>query len=186
MRSLLVLIALFASSCTASQPAREYVDADTAATISVANRSWVFARERSDLAVHAQDYITVTPVQINRNGVRVLYLYCQPWSTIDRRDNTAVVPPNVKLALQADDRRVELPTQVTDIRKLGFGSAPVAAPNNSAEIRVQAIDVDLLRFIVSAAQLRIALSGDSTEYFLLWRDGSAAAADFLARVETQQ
>jgi hypothetical protein len=176
---------LLLAGCASAPQTREYVDNDTAATISVSNDSWIFARERPDLAVHAQDYITMTPVQVNRAGRRVVYLYCQLWSTIDRRRDTSIVPPKSELAIVADDRRIVLPQSGTDVRSLGMGHIPVPPPNSAAEIRVVAIDLDLLRSIATADQVRVALNMEHvTDYFLTWRNGQAAVLDFLRHIET--
>ena len=47
--------------------------------------SLVFARERPELAVHARDYITLVPLDVNRMGKHSLYFYVYVWSTIDKR-----------------------------------------------------------------------------------------------------
>ena len=181
--SLLPIIALFALSACASAPISEYMDNDTAATITIASGSFVFARERTDLAIHAQDYITITPVQVNRSGQRTVYLYCQLWSTIDRRFDKEIVPSQSQLALIANDRRVDLPTTATDIRPLGFGHWPIENPTKSTEIRVVAIDAEFLRFIVDATERRIALTSDGlTNYFLPWRENRKRLQEFLARI----
>jgi hypothetical protein len=180
----LLMVALTVSSCASENPSRQYVDEDTAATIIVAGDSYVFARERPDLAVHAQDYATVTPVQVNRGGQRVLYLYCEFWSTIDRRGDKAILPEQSSLAIVADDRRFELPNRNSNIRQLGFGRAPIDAQKN-AETRVLAIDTEWLHFMLAAAQVRIDLTAEGvTDYFLLWRSGRKSAEEFLRRMDT--
>jgi hypothetical protein len=129
----------------------------------------------------------MTPVQVNRAGKRVLYLYCQLWSTIDRRRDSAIVPPNSELALIADDRRVVLPPSTTDMRRLGFSHAPVASPNSAVELRIVPIDVELLRSIATAHEIRVALKAEGlTEYFLTWRNGQTDLLKFLHRVEAGQ
>jgi hypothetical protein len=178
------ILAATLSACIGTAKTREYLDNDTAVSVIVAASGWVFAREHPDLAVYAQDYITVTPVQLNRNGQRTLYLYCQLWSTIDRRNDKTFLPAKAQLALIADDRRIPLPDIATDTHRLGFGRPPVDAPSRATEIRALAIDIDLFRFIADADQLRVALDiDDTTEYFLLWRDGRANARDFLQHAE---
>jgi hypothetical protein len=177
------MLALLMLAACSTHKAREYLDPQTAATITVAGRGWVFARERTDLAVHAQDYITITPVQLNRNGQRTLYLYCHVWSTIDRLADKSVTPKNAALALLADDRRIPLPVQIAEPRKLGFGRAPVAIPNKAAELRALPIDPELLGFIAHADRLRISVTtGESIDYFLLWRDGREATEEFLRQI----
>lgn len=182
LRKILAASALL-TSCATQQGVDQYLDSATAVTVTVAKHGWIFARERPDLAVHARDYITLTPVQANRNGQRTIYLYCQVWSTIDRVDDAPILTKDVDLALIADDRRVQLPKQAADPRRFGFGQVPVVAPNKAVEVRLLAVDMELLRFIVNANATKIALgTGESAEYFLLWRDARAAVSAFIESI----
>ena len=58
------------AGCASEQPAgpREYLDERTAATITVAGESMVFAYDRPDLGVNARDYVTLTAVDVNTAG----------------------------------------------------------------------------------------------------------------------
>jgi hypothetical protein len=180
IQTIWLLVVVLVACATTTAP-REYIDNDTAATVTVASAAFVFARERPDLAIHAQDYVTITPVQVNRAGQRVTYLYCQLWSTIDRRRNKTVVSEKSELALVADDRRVELPRNA-DIRRLGLGHSPVAEIGG-AEIRVAAVNNELLHFALNADQLRIGITNEGVmEYFLPWKDGRKSAQQFLRRI----
>jgi len=181
--SWLLLIALALDSCASTVAPLEYLDNGTAATVTVAARSIVFARERPDLAAHAQDYVNITPLQVNRGGQRVLYLYCQMWSTIDRRDSQAVVPPNAAIALLADDRRTVLSAGATNVHSLGLARAPVDPPVRNAEVRVAIVDTELLRFLISADRIRVVMTiGDVHEYFALWKDERASVKTFVDRI----
>ena len=64
---------------------REYLDEKTAATVTVCGAALVFARERPELAVHARDYLTLVPVDVNRAGHARQYFYGYAWSTVDKR-----------------------------------------------------------------------------------------------------
>jgi hypothetical protein len=187
MRRLALLFVSIVAGCATPHAAREYLDNDTAATVTVAQRGWIFARERPDLAVHAQDYVTITPVQTNRNGQRTIYLYCHVWSTIGRLGHATAIPANAELTLIADDRPVTLTRHTATLRALGFGKEPVPTPNDAAELRAVKVDADLLRFLINAEQLRVAVkTGAEVEYFLPWRDGRDAAAAFLDHVAAQR
>jgi len=180
--SSIALVGLLIAACSASPTSREYLDESTAATITVANEGWVFARPRTDLAIHAQDYITITPVQVNRNGERRLYLYCQLWSTIDRRQNQRILPEGAELALLVDDRTIALAGNTPELRRLGFGKEPVRAPNNLAEIRVQPVDADMLRFMVTADRIEVMMKNETaTDRFALWRGDRTSIEAFLRR-----
>lgn len=185
MRATILSIAIVLTGCSTST-VREYLDDETAATVSVSTDSWIFARERPDLAVNARDYVTVTPVQTNRGGQRTLYLYCQLWSTIDRRRDKSIVPSTAALALAADDRRFPLPSGAPDLRRLGFGRAPVEREHPGAEIRLAVIDIDALRFLSGANELKVTAAGDEMDYFLPWKIDRSPLLDFLHRVEATQ
>lgn len=181
--TLAALFGLLIAACLATPNVREYLDESTAATITVATEGWIFARPRTDLAAHAQDYVTITPVQVNRSGERRIYLFCQLWSTIDRRSGQRIAPENAQLALLADDRQLDLSKPAVDLRRLGFGHDPVPAPNNLAEIRVQPADADLLRFMIEAERLEVLMKNETTtDRFTLWRDGREAASNFLRQI----
>ena len=168
--SILLAALCIVAGCSSTPPAKEYLDGETAATITIGAPSIVMARDRFDLAVHARDYITLTPVQVNRAGRRNLYLHCQIWSTIDRRADKAVIPSSAELALLADDRRFPLPNSAADLRALGFGASPIEPASSATEVRMLGIDIDALRFLTRTDRLRIALTQDkTTEYFELWR-----------------
>jgi hypothetical protein len=162
-----------------SSPGREYLDESTAATIVVANGGWVFARERSDLAIHAQDYITLTPVSVNRSGAKIQYLYCQVWSTIDRRQSDSLLPDQATLTLIADDRTLKLSRDEVDLRKAGFGQPPIAAPNRAAEISLVTIEPEFIRFMAQAQNVRIAMNfGVNSDSFYSWREARNAFIAF--------
>jgi hypothetical protein len=181
MRSSILLALIFlAAACGHAPRVREYLDESTAATITASEQGWIFARERSDLAVHARDYITITPVLVNRGGTRVMYLYCQLWSTIDWRRDKSLVAAKNELALLADDRRLPLISAADTLRQLGFGHSPVDTSSQTEDLRVVRIDADFLRFMVNASQLRIAVSqGDVSHYYSLWKSGRDDARVFI-------
>lgn len=181
MRSvILIFLILLTAACSHAPAVREYLDESTAATITVGEEGWIFARERSDLAVHARDYITMTPVLVNRSGARAMYLYCQLWSTIDRRGDNALVSAKSNLALLADDRRLELTIGAGAARQLGFGHSPVGKTSQTEDLRIVRIDAEFLRFMTNASQLRIVISHEGvSQYYEVWKSGRDDARIFL-------
>ena len=81
--ALLVPLGAARAGAADSEAVREYVDEVTAVSITVSLDSLVFARERSDLAANARDYITLAPLEINRTGRRALFWSGDRWSTTD-------------------------------------------------------------------------------------------------------
>ena len=134
------------------------------------------------MAIHAQDYVTATPVQTNRNGRRTLYLYCHFWSTIDTLHRGTIVPTQAELALVVDDRRIAIPNAAPDLRQLGFGHEPVDSPNKYAELRVALVDADLLKYIADASDVRIAVTVDGlTDYLETWQPAKWAFTRFASQ-----
>ncbi|MBV8742852.1 MAG: hypothetical protein JOZ12_13770, partial [Sinobacteraceae bacterium] len=88
----------FLGGCAAGPAAnhpQEYLDKQTAATISVVDKPLVFARDRPERAVHARDYATIAAAAVNMQGKTDYVLIAYFWSTLDPHDELR----------SADDRR---------------------------------------------------------------------------------
>jgi hypothetical protein len=168
--------------CASTATVREYLDQDTAATVTVASGEWLFARERTDLAMNARDYVTLTPVMNNRNGKRTYFIHCQIWSTIDRRNDNAIIADQAQLSLIANDRRIVLTASPQSARSLGFEKSPIELANSKAVVRWVIVDLATLRYIEQAQRLRIT-STEEIDAFDIWRVDRAAIAAFLQRVD---
>lgn len=156
---------------------REYLDEESAATVTVASRALVFARSRPDLAVHARDYLTLVPLDVDRAGKHVLYFYGYVWSTIDKRD---VADPGAAVRtfeLVADGRRIPLAPVTSSPSDIGLVQLPVPPPADSAQVLIAATDRETLRFLAVAREVRaLALQPGISERYELWTDGRASIA----------
>lgn len=168
----ILLAAALLAGCATSAPAggeREYLDEATAATVTVGARALVFARERPELAVHARDYLTLVPVDVNRSGVHTQYFFGYAWSTLDKRatgDGSASSP---RFELVADGRRIPLVQHAGPLRELGLGEMPLPPPSRSATPLVAPASREQQDFILEAAELRAVLLRDGvSERFELW------------------
>src|SRR4051812_12650535 len=109
--TLVVSLALTAllNACAASSGSggpNEFLDEKTAATVSVAAKPLVFARERPELAAHSRDYITLAAASVNRSGTIDYFIFAYFWSTLDPRDGSAGRTPSDELTIAADDRLI--------------------------------------------------------------------------------
>ncbi len=161
------------TGCAAAPPAddasREYLDEETAATITVGGRPLVFARERPELAVHARDYLTLVPVDVNRAGTHAQYFYGYVWSTIDKRGVEAGGQAPARFELIADGRRIPLVPLSGEPRSLGLGEAPLPPPAASAQVLVSATTREVQRFVRDAAEIvAVAFRDGAAEPFPLW------------------
>jgi hypothetical protein len=173
------LAALLAAGCAATSQPREheYLDENTAATVTVGHDTLVFARERPELAVNARDYLTVVPVDVNRAGKHAVYLFGYAWSTIDKR---GVDETPGAYEIVADDRSIGLALAPGGTRELGIGTAPLPPPSRTAVPVVAATSREILRFIVAATDVRVLRTRDGlVARFALWHDGRPALDEFL-------
>jgi len=149
--------------------ARQYLDEQTAATITVGAPTLVFARERPELAVHARDYLTLVPIDVNRAGSHAQYFYAYIWSTIDRRGTDDPAAP-ARFDLLADGRRIPLAPLPGKARDLGIGAPPMPAPARSAQVLLAATTREAQDFVAAADEvIAVAVFDGVAEPFPLWR-----------------
>jgi hypothetical protein len=171
------LLALSVGAC-ASQPTdgpRQYLDEKSAATVTVAREALVFARDRPELAVHARDYLTLVPIDVNRMGAHVLYFYGYVWSTIDKRRSAAGDDGTAQFEIIADGRRIPLVPVGATPRELGLAEPPIRAPSGSARLLIAQTDRETLAVIAAAGELRATEVRDGlSEPYVLWSGNPSA------------
>lgn len=148
---------------------REYLDEQTAATVTVRGRPMVFALERPQLAVHARDYLTLVPIDVNRAGTHARYFYGYVWSTIDKRGLTGTEQSMVRFELVADGRRIPLATLAGQPRDVGLGEAPLPPPNAGALRMIVATTPEVQDFVAAAEEIvAVAVYDGGSDRFALW------------------
>lgn len=161
-----------AAGCVATTPreeVREYLDGQTAATVTVLGRPMVFAMERPQLAVHARDYLTLVPIDVNRAGAHKRYYYGYAWSTIDKRALGDDEAPPVRYELVADGRRISLVPLSGQPRDLGLGEEPLPPPNASALRMIAATTGEAQEFVATAQDIvAVAVREGGGDRFALW------------------
>jgi len=167
-----VLAVAMLSGCVASAPSsgeREYLDEQTAATVTVGSSELVFARERPELAVNARDYLTLVPVDVNRSGTHARYFVGYAWSTIDKRSRAGQPSSPPRVELIADGRRIPLAFHQGPLTELGIGEAPLPAPSRSATLLVAPASHEQQQFVADATEVRaVLLREGGSERFELW------------------
>jgi hypothetical protein len=170
-RLALAAILLAVGAC-ASRPAdgpREYQDEKSAATVTVAPGKLVFARARSELAVHARDYLTLVPIDVNRAGSHAQYFYAYVWSTIDKRGLPAPDAETGQFELVADGRRIPLTPLDATPRELGLAEPPVRAPSSQARLIISLTNRETLEFLARSSDIRaVALHDGLSAAYELW------------------
>ncbi|HLJ39516.1 MAG TPA: hypothetical protein VKT54_14010 [Steroidobacteraceae bacterium] len=162
---------------------REYLDQETAATVTVVAEPLVFAYARTELAANARDYVTLAAAAVNRGGkvdfVGIAYF----WSTVDPRMRTDPLPTPEPLIIQADDRRIELKLRGQSAHDAGIGVPAHAPPGPPVTPNVYGIDLPTLRFIAAARHLTLLADSRGTLLsYRLWGDQRAALQAFVRRM----
>lgn len=164
-----LLAAILAAGCASEQPAgpREYLDERTAATITVAGESMVFACERPELGVNGRDYVTLTAADVNTSGRHATHLVGYAWSTLDKR---AVAEGDSRYELVADDRTLPLQPMPDGFRSIGVNEPPIPVPARGALPLTAPITWDQLQFLRDTPGAHIVRTRDGVqERFDLWR-----------------
>lgn len=181
---LAALVATFAVggalAADASDSPTEYLDEDTAATVTVVGRPLVFALSRKDLAANARDYATVAAASVNRAGKVDYVLIVYFWSTADPRMRPDALPSGQPLVLQADDRRISLKLRGHSAHDAGIGK-PVLAPKGvTTPPDVYGTDLGTVRFLGEARSLTLLIESEGiTLNYELWEDARPALRAFV-------
>jgi hypothetical protein len=175
-----LLLALQPCGLLGASPPEEYLDEDTAATITIVGQPLVFAYARRELAANARDYATVAAAAVNRRGSVNYVLVVYFWSTVDPRLRADAPPPAEPLTLRADDRRIALKLQGHSAHDAGIGKPVHAPPGNPVEPNVYATDLATLRFIGEARRLTLETeNADLALSYELWEDRRADLRAFV-------
>jgi len=183
-----VLAALGAGAALAGdkQP-REYLDEQTAATITVVAEPLLFALPRPELAANVRDYVTLAAAAVNRNGKVSYVLIAYFWSTVDPRLRPEPLPSPEPLVLQADDRRIELALRGHSAHEAGIGEPVLSPPGTAVTPNVYGTDLATLRFVTEARHLTLlADSGGTSLSYELWEDHRMALRSFVHHMNGDQ
>jgi hypothetical protein len=178
-----VAVMLALGTCVAlagdKQP-QEYLDEETAATITVVGEPLVFACPRPELAANVRDYVTLAAAAVDRNGKVSYVLIGYFWSTVDPRLRPDALPSPEPLVLQADDRRIELALRGHSAHEAGIGMPVHAPPGTAVTPNVYGTDLATLRFVTEARSLTLlADSGGTALSYELWEDRRTALRTFV-------
>lgn len=162
---------------------REYLDPETAATVTVVGEPIIFDNPRTEVAANARDYVTLAAAAVDRNGKVSYVLVAYFWSTVDPRVRGYPMPNPETLVVQADDRRIELTLRGHALYDSGI-SVPVHSPPGPAVTpNVYSVDLGALRSIAESRQLSLVTETSVTSIpYGLWEDHRAALRAFVQRL----
>ena len=183
----LIALGLPGAAAADAEAVREYVDEVTAVSVTVTTNSLVFARERTDLAVNARDYVTLAPLEINRTGRRAYFWSGYVWTTIDRRGRTPVIAADERLVLIADGRPMPLRQASASLHDQGVGQPPTPIPVRTAQPVLFEAQPEEIAYVAHARELRVVLVSESaSESFVLWKDARRGLLDFVERLRLER
>ncbi len=180
-----LVAALSGSVGCASSPeeALQYIDTDTAATITRCAKTFVFAHEAPNLGVNVRDYLNLGAFQVNRMGQHDFYLWASTWSTIPQRAESGPNLPVLMstLTLRLDGEPLVLKRSTTKLRDTGTLKPVYPAPASSVVNAYYVVTQDMLHRIAGAAEIAVIIGEDRADRmrYALWSDARAELRDFL-------
>jgi hypothetical protein len=156
----LLAVSVVATASEANAP-REYLDAETGATVTFVGRPLVFARERAaqawsptpqnSMTLAPRDYVTLAAAAVNRSGKYTYVLIGYFWFVGGPKPGEKACFGREHLVLELRDRRIELAPSDGSARDAGI-SQPVHRPSLSdAKPAVYPVDLATLGLIAESA-----------------------------------
>jgi hypothetical protein len=179
-----VILAVTLSACTTlpgTADPEEYLDPETAATISIVGKPLVFAHERPERAAHMRDYVTLAAAAVNRSGKTDYVLVAYDWTTFDEHGRSGETPnASTALVVAADDRRITLSLAGHSAHDVGIGTPVHPPPVGSATPDIYRTDLATMRFIAAARHLEVLKQSDAAATaYTIWDDQRAALGVFV-------
>jgi hypothetical protein len=179
-----VILAVALSACTTlpgTASPEEYLDPETAATISIVGKPLLFAHERPERAAHMRDYVTLAAAAVNRSGKTDYVLVAYDWTTFDEHGRSGEAPGTpTALVIAADDRRITLNLAGHSAHDVGIGTPVHPPPVGSATPDIYRTDLATMRFIAAARHLAVLKQSDAAATaYTIWDDQRAALGVFV-------
>lgn len=174
---LLALLQLTLMGCaTPTLAPREYLDEDTAATITMVAEPWIFASERSSAASAKRDFLSLYAIDVNRMGDHRQYLAVLQWWP---PEVGAAAAPRLTLETQGTSHSLQATREQP--RSLGIAQPLAGSSTEEGKWWYFEVDKQLLANVAAARDLRasFAIDGEPTAY-TMWRDGSQELTELTA------
>lgn len=197
MRSFIgALVALMLVGCAATHVVtpREYLDEETAATVTVVADPWIYSEKRTrpastfmdnrsstaggfagELGSEQRDFLSVYAIDVNRMGTHHQYLAVL--QSLPRVDAAGAAKSAPTLELQVANQKMSLQPITQTPRELGIAQAPAQVDAGGSQWWYFPVGKEVLTAIAGSRDLQAALvvEADRTTYEI-WRDGSAEFA----------
>jgi uncharacterized protein (DUF924 family) len=174
MRSTLVIAILAIAGCatTKSVTPREYLDEQTAATITVVADPWVFTRRN---AAPQLDFFNLYAIDVNRMGDHQKYFaIVHYWPAAE-----LVADGAPRLILNAGAKELQLDAIAQTPRAAGIAQPLDKSAPSSARTWLYPVDQASLQAIAQTRQLTVTLVNEKVNAtYAVWRDGSMELSEF--------
>jgi hypothetical protein len=169
--SIALVLVLAGCASNKSVAPREYLDEQTAATITVVADPWIFTRKNAPPQL---DFFNLYAIDVNRMGDHKKYfVVVHYWPAADM---TATPPA---LVLNDGSQELRLQAIKEDARKLGIAQPLDKAAPSSAKSWFYPVDKASLQAIARTRQLAAALTTEQANAdYAVWRDGSSELSEF--------
>lgn len=173
MRSILLLAILAFAGCatTKSVTPREYLDEQTAATITVVADPWIFTRKNAPPQL---DFFNLYAIDVNRMGDHKKYFaVVHYWPG----QEFAQAPPTLILNSGAQELKLEAIAETP--RQMGIAQPLDTSAPSSAKTWLYPVDQAHLQSIARDRQLAATLVTEQVNAaYAVWRDGSTELSEF--------
>lgn len=176
MRSLLLLTTLLVAACgtTKSLTPREYLDEQTAATITIVADPWIFTRKNAPPQL---DFFNLYAIDVNRMGEHKKYFAVVHYWPPQELLNQGAAPPTLMLYGDAEEMKIEAVRE--NPRQLGIAQSIDKSAPSSAQTWLYPLDTAALQSIARSRQLTARLLTENVDAaYSVWRDGSSELSEF--------
>lgn len=170
MRTLICagIVMLSACATTPNVAPRQYLDEQTAATITAVPEPWIFHREGTTPQL---DFIHLYAVDVNRMGEHRQYLVVvKHWPAPDFASK-----PIPALEISAKSQEVRLHAVEASARELGVGQSLDKSAPKGAQSWFYPIDRSVLGVLTRSPDVKLGLAhSNGHASYIVWRDGHVA------------
>jgi hypothetical protein len=180
MRIVGAVALLVIAGCATTQPSgpREYLDEQTAATITVVSDPWIFTREHFGAAVDENDFLNLYAIDINRQGDHQQYIAVLQSIPLQATPDTRPAPT---LELQAGGRKISLTASPDEPKQLGIARPVAVSYTLTSRWFYYPVSKETLNAVATAPDLVASLRDEGRRVpYVLWRDGRAEMAELTA------
>ena len=173
-------VLVFAGACSSGGAMLlSKLDPVTSVTISYSSSPMVFYRDVDGRAAYARDYVHLAPVEVNRSGSYRYYLWLGIWNTMQTAPVDVARAGFESIVIFADGEPLPLEVAGWTPAAIGASEPVLLKPVASATDAYYAVNVDALRLLAQARDVRLQTTGQRAVAYEPWDDQSPAKKGLL-------